>query len=56
MHHIGQHQRDTLPHEVVTIIINGSKSVGDIVVPLRNEIPRLSMREFLISKDVIISA
>ena len=55
IHHIWQHQQDTLSHEAITIRINGSKIVGNVRVPLRNEILRLSMKEFLISKDTITS-
>lgn len=38
LHHIRQRQQDTLLHEVITIRINGSKIVGDVGVPLCDEI------------------
>ena len=44
MHLIGQRQQDTLPHEAITVIINGSNIIGDVGVPLHNEISRLPMK------------
>jgi len=42
--------QDNLPHEVFVCHIKSAKITGDIGVPLRDEVSRLSMRKFLNSK------
>ena len=41
---------EVLPHETVVIRVRGIKVLGAIGPPLRNEVSRLNMRRFLVSK------
>ena len=45
--------KDTLPHEHIIVRINGKKATGDIGPPLRDEISRTSMRQFLSFKGIL---